>query len=87
MPLSCKIFAQSAGKLIGAGGAAPSAINARKTFDGVLNAHTADQSGNSLGIAVTAADILHAQDHAVLNLNFNCTRANALCVIGEFIQA
>ena len=57
---------QSAGKLVGAGGASAAAVDALQAGNGLLGLHALHQSGDALEVAVAAAYHLKITDHALI---------------------
>ena len=67
---------QSLCQLIGAGGLLHAAGNALDASDDVIHVHAFDQSGDTLQVAVAAADELNVLDLVVLNLKEDALGAN-----------
>ena len=68
---------QSLCQLIGAGGLLHAAGDALDAGDDVIDVHAFDQSGNTLQVAVAAADELNILDLVILDLEEDALRADA----------
>ena len=69
-------LAQNARELVGAGGAALLAVDARETVQGEIHALTFQQGPEGLEVAVAAGDIAEVVDLSVNQVEINLTGTN-----------
>ena len=81
-----QMLLQGSCQLIGAGGGFEAATNPAQAADCLIDLHTDDQSGDTLGVSRATTEKFYVGNHIVFYVDFDLTGANSLSGISNVVH-